>query len=229
MPARFLPDTFALPGSLLHLATLWVQAPLQLCLGPRLAARVKHQALKDHLHLLPALPTHFRETPRLWLLSGIRAARLPSQAPTGVLPPEAPKCTLLQIFPKPPPIFPDSQLAVVSVSISESDPHLLLISSKAQRRPQGADSQLLPPSCTPSSPPDPGTESLSSLAAFCPPLATASALHEPALSLRLHGVPHIRGDSLRNPQWLPRIRQKNQNCGRPAMAVVEERGHTHSQ
>lgn len=60
MPAPFLPDTFALPGSLLHLKMLWVQAPLQLCLGPQLATCVKHQALKDHLHLLPALPTHFR-------------------------------------------------------------------------------------------------------------------------------------------------------------------------
>ena len=64
MPAPFLPGTFALPGSLLHLETLWVQAPLQLCLGPQLAARVKHQALKDHLHLLPAIPTHFRRDPQ---------------------------------------------------------------------------------------------------------------------------------------------------------------------
>lgn len=59
MPAPFLPDTFALPGSLIHLEMLWVQAPLQLCLGPQLATCVKHQALKGHLHLLPALPTHF--------------------------------------------------------------------------------------------------------------------------------------------------------------------------
>lgn len=64
MPAPFLPDTFALPGSLLLLETLWVQAPLQLCLGPWLAARVKHQALKEHLHLLPALPTHFCRDPQ---------------------------------------------------------------------------------------------------------------------------------------------------------------------